>query len=138
MSERIWQALVVLAFAVCAVLAIRLLDRPNPVKQAKPAADSVDVVQAIAVGQERVIGVTGYLFEGGGWEARLCQGRRRGSPPRCVGPFLYAENIDVAQFNVKAGRLDGKPARWVDEQVTLLGRVRGTTITVSQVLSTPK
>jgi len=137
-SARIWQVLIVVAFGACVFFAIRLLDRPSEVRHSKPTNDAVDVVEAIGVGQERELGVTGYLFDGGGWSMRLCQGLRRGSPPECVGPFLYVEGVDVGQFNTKKGTLNDRPQRWVDEQVVLLGRLRGTTLTVSQVLSTPR
>lgn len=135
MVGRVLQVLTFVAFGVCVLLAIRLLNQPNPVKEPK-AGDSLRVADAIWRGQEREVAVTGYLHDGGGWEVRLCNAERRGNPPRCVGPFLYVANLDLGQFNMKKGTVNDRPAQWATEPVTLLGRIRGTEITVSQVLAT--
>ncbi|MDQ1445716.1 MAG: hypothetical protein QOI20_2180, partial [Acidimicrobiaceae bacterium] len=97
---RVLQVLTFLAFGVCVVLAIRLLDRPAEVKEAKAGQGSVGVAEAISVGQERNLGVTGYLFVGGGWPMRLCAARTSARTPRCIGPFLYVENLDQSSFNM--------------------------------------
>ena len=136
MRLRLLQVLTFAAFGLCAFLAFRLLDRPVEIKQPTLPKDSVGVATAIQVGQEREIAVTGYLHEGGGWPTRLCNGRDRADTPRCIGPFLYVERLDLNQFNLEKGTVEKRPVQWVDEPVTLLGRIRGTEITVSQVLGT--
>jgi hypothetical protein len=129
------RVLTVLAFGACVVLAIRLLDRPNPVKQPKAGSNGMRVADAIARAQAQEVAVTGFAFEGGGWPLRLCDSRKSGSPPSCIGPFVYVAGIDRGSFNMKRGRTADRAVYWTADAVTLLGTLQGTELTVSQVLS---
>jgi hypothetical protein len=135
---RVLQVLTVVAVAVCVVLAIRLLNQPSAVKQAKLGEGTIGVAEAIGRAQGKEVAVTGFLMEGPGWPMRLCSALRRGSPPGCVGPFLYVEALDPNAFNMKKGSDDGRPVRWVGDPVTLLGRLSGTELEARQVLATPR
>ncbi len=137
-KERVLQLATLAAFGVVVVMAVRLFTRDDPVKTPEPQPGSVTVLDAIAVGQEQEIAVSGYLFEGAGWPMRLCNARESGDPPRCIGPFLYVEQLDPGRFNAKAGRTEDGEQRWVPEPVTLLGRLKGTELTVREVLTAPQ
>ena len=66
---------------------------------------------------------------------RLCDHRRTGSPPSCIGPFLDLAAVDEGSFALKARR-DGQGhlVEWQVQPVTLVGVVSGTLLTVQQVL----
>lgn len=80
--------------------------------------------------------VRGFVFEGpGGLGLRLCDGRRPGSPPSCIGPFLDLYGPGVDALDLRTGKDDkGRRVRWSPDPVTLLGPVSGARLDVQQVL----
>ena len=139
MSERtgqILRILTVVAFLACGVMAWRLLNGPDPVQRVESDGEALDVMTAIGVSRAKPMTVRGYLFEGPGvFELRMCNGRRGGSPPSCVGPYISLENVDRGSFELREGTVDEGVVRWSPEPVTATGVLVGTLFTVQVVLS---
>jgi len=71
---------------VVVVLALRVLNPPDPVQAAKPRGGEVSVSDALNQGVGKPMAVRGYVFEGpGGLGLRVCNGRKPGSPPSTCG-----------------------------------------------------
>ena len=99
-------------------------------------AGELRVSRAIDVAGPEAVTVRGDVFVGpGGLGLRLCDHRRTGSPPACVGPFLDLAGVNEGSFALRSGRdKRGRTVKWQPESVTLLGSVNGTLMTVEQVL----
>lgn len=137
-TGHVLRILTIAAFVASGVLAWRLLDGSgsNPVEEPDPAAEAYDVKTAIAVSKAQPMTVTGFVFDGpGSVGLRMCNGRRGSNPPRCVGPFLGLEQVDAGSFELRQGKLDGRPYGWSPEPVTMTGILVGTVFTVQVVLN---
>jgi hypothetical protein len=138
MSNRTGQllrALTVLVFVVAGVLFVRLVMPGDAISEVEPRQGELDVADAIAVAGQRPEAVRGYVFKGpGGLGLRLCDGKRNGSPPLCVGPFLELYQVDEGAFGMKTGKTKDGEVRWVNDPLTIRGTIVGTAMTVSEVL----
>ncbi len=120
---------------IAAWLLYRLFTPDAPTQTPEPRAGETSVAIAINVAATEPLAVRGYVFQGpGGLGLRLCQGRQRGDPPNCLGPFLDLDGVNETSFSLRPGRIDGNPMQWSEEPVTLVGPVVGTRMTVQQVL----
>lgn len=137
MSLRVARALrilTLLGLGAIVILAVRLLDAPPPEQSPAPRGGEFSVQDAIRRGG-RELAVRGYVFEGpGGLGLRLCNARRRGDPPSCIGPFVELDGADAGTFNLSEGRIEGVAIRWSPDPLTIVGPVDGVRLYVQQVL----
>jgi hypothetical protein len=126
-------------FAVAIVMVIRLAfvgdDSSKEPEVAEPVAGSVTVADAISGGHkaDATLAVRGFLFEGGGTGVRLCPRRKPTKPPVCLGPYLDVYELDVHGLPFKSGTFLGRRVRWLDQPVTVYGKVLGTALTADSV-----
>lgn len=117
-------------------VAFQVFSSPPEDEHIESGRDGLRVNDAIQKISPTPVAVRGFVFEGpGGLGLRLCDGRRPGSPPSCIGPFLDLYGPGVDALDLRAGEDDkGRPVRWSPEPVTLLGPVSGARLDVQQVL----
>ena len=140
MTLRTAQALRVLTLLGAAVLLVGVLSKfvfaPEPKdEEVELSSDERGVADAIRRSTGAQMAVRGYVFEGpGGLALRLCDGRKPGDPPTCIGPFVELSGPGLGALALEDGSLDGRRVRWSDDPVTLLGPVDGAAMVVEQVL----
>ena len=126
----------VMAGVLVAVALTKLFAAPPKDEHIEPTTGTLTVNDAIQKISATPLAVRGFVFEGpGGLRLRLCDSRKPGSPPSCIGPFLdlYGPGIDA--LDLRTGRDDeGRRVRWSPDPVTLLGPVGGARLDVQQVL----
>ena len=133
-TARVLRVLTLIGLAAVVLSAVRLLDAPPPDQTVEARAGEFSVQDAIRRGG-RQLAVRGYVFDGpGGLALRLCNGRRRGDPPTCLGPFVELDGADRGTFNLEEGKVDDEVVRWSPEPITLVGPVEGARLNVQQVL----
>lgn len=140
-GARLLRALTIAVFVavlvVAGTLAYRTLTPGEPQSVATPAADELNVAEAINGPDTGVVIVRGHVFDGpGGLGLRLCHGRQNTSPPLCLGPFLDLDGVNEGSFSFEEAKLDdGGEVRWVEEPMALRGTVHdGTRLQVGQIL----
>ena len=136
MTVRTANVLRILTFVGAAVLIVGVLSKFVFAPEREPdevqlKSDERSVAEAIRFSTLKPMGVRGYVFDGpGGLGLRLCDGRKPGDPPSCIGPF-----IDVSGPGLGAVPLEeGAGVRWSDDAVTFFGVVDGPAMVVEQVL----
>ena len=115
---------------------VKLFASPAEDEHITAGGGTLTVTEAIQKISREPVPVRGFVFEGpGGLGLRLCDGRRPGSPPSCIGPFLDLYGPAVNALDLRTGE-DGKGRRirWSPDPVTLLGPVTGARLDVQQVL----
>ena len=126
----------VLAGLLVLGVVLKLFASPPEDEHVESGRDGLRVNDAIQKISPQPVAVRGFVFEGpGGLGLRLCDGRRPGSPPSCIGPFLdlYGPGVDALELRTgKDG--DGRRVRWSPDPVTLFGPVSGARLDVQQVL----
>jgi hypothetical protein len=124
----------VLVFVLVGVLGYRAMRvvRRGP-EQPKLRSSERSVPQAMATTGTALITVRGYVFDGGGTGLRLCTGRVRHDPPRCLGPFLDLYGVDRGSFDMKSGRDLSRTVYWSADTVGLYGTVLGSRMDVVQI-----
>jgi hypothetical protein len=129
------QVATIAAFVASGFLLYRLVARDDPYEQARADAGALPVRDAIGVSRGETMAVRGFVFDGpGARELRLCDGRKTGHPPRCLGPFVSLHNADAGQLILRRGvDPDEGPVLYSDEPVTLVGTLLGTILTVQVV-----
>ena len=133
-TARLLRVLTLLGLAGVVLAGVRLLDAPPPEQTPEPRPGELSVQEGIWQGGRR-LAIRGYVFEGpGGLALRLCNARRRGDPPSCIGPFVELDGADAGTFNLEEGRADGLVVRWSPDPLTLVGPLDGVRLNVQQVL----
>lgn len=141
MTARTANVLRIATFVVFALVALVLVYRfavgsGDDVDEVELGSGELQVDVAIAVAGRESVTVRGYVFSGpGSAPLRICNGIERGSPPRCIGPYLALEGVNEGSFNFREGEDDGRPMKWVPDPVALHGRIAGTVMTVDQILN---
>jgi hypothetical protein len=132
---RALRVLTVVVFGLVAVLAFRAVrDRQTrPPERAQTSSTERTVPQAMATLGTAPLTVRGFVFDGGGTGLRMCAGRIRHSPPRCLGPFLDLYGTDRGFFDMARGTDLGRTVWWSKEAVALYGTVVGTRMDVAQI-----
>jgi hypothetical protein len=133
---RVLQVATIVAFGGCAVLLYRIV-APGPTYE-QPELDGkvIKVRDAIAVSKAEPLTVRGFVFQGpGARELRLCDGRKTGSPPSCIGPFVSIRNADRGQFVLEQATAGSEGTVYYSAgSVSIIGTVVGTVLTVDVVL----
>lgn len=130
---QVLRVLTVLAALGVVFMVYRIFAAPDPVERVPPRSQALTVTAALNQPGTGPFDVQGFVFVGAGWdELRLCDARRRGDPPGCIGPFLYISGVTAADFDLEEGQTDAGVIRWSD-RVVLTGTVVGTEITVASI-----
>jgi hypothetical protein len=125
---------VVLA-ALVVVGLLRFFDTPPEREKLELRGGERGVADAIRNSSGRTMTVRGYVFEGpGGLGLRLCDGRKPGDPPRCIGPFIDLGGPGVVSLALEEATVERARVRWSDESAALVGVVDGASMVVEQVL----
>jgi hypothetical protein len=80
------------------------------------------------------IAVRGYVYDDGSF-LQLCDGLTEEDPPRCRGPVLLLEGLDLARLALERAEIEGTTILYTAEPVVLGGKVDGTVLDVVEVLS---
>ena len=126
-------------FALAIALVIRLAfvggDSSDKPEVAELAGGAVSVPEAISGrhAADKTLAVRGFLFDGGGTGVRLCPRRKPTKPPVCLGPYLDVYGLDLHGLPLKSGKAFGRTLRWLDDPVTVYGKVLGTALTADSV-----
>jgi hypothetical protein len=126
----------VMAGVLVALVVSRFFADPPKDEHIDPARGTFTVNEAVQKISPTPIPVRGFVFEGpGGLGLRLCDSRKPGSPPSCIGPFLDLQGQGIDALDLRSGKDDhGRRIRWSPDPVTLLGPVHGARLDVQQVL----
>ena len=128
------RVLTVLAAVGVGVMVYRILNPPGAVDRPPEAGQTLSVSQTLGKGGTGPFDVRGYVFLGGGWtDLRLCDARRRGDPPGCIGPFLYLAGVEASDFDLDSGRGDDGEVQWSKGRVVVSGTLVGTELTVGTI-----
>ena len=115
---------------------VKVFAGPAEDEHIESGGGTLTVTEAIQKFSREPLAVRGFVFEGpGGLGLRVCDGRRPGSPPSCIGPFLDLYGPGVDALDLRTGKDgEGRRIRWSPDPVTLLGPVSGARLDVQQVL----
>jgi hypothetical protein len=102
-------------------------DRGSPAAGAPAPGGALTVEEALAYEGNEPVLVAGHVLARDG-KVRLCSGFAESHPPQCAGPALVVEGLAVSKV---ADTRSAGGITWTDDPVELLGRVRGTTLVVS-------
>lgn len=95
---------------------------------------ALSVMDAINRNPTVPFAVRGYVYDDGAF-LQLCNGLVDGAPPRCRGPVLLLQDLDLARLNLEEGEQDGTAVRYSAEPVILGGTIDGTQMAVVEVLN---
>lgn len=131
---RVMWGAIALVLALLVFQVAKALTGDSAPRQATPQRGEITVDQALSSAPQRAVAVRGYVFTRRGFPPQLCSGKSSSDPPRCTGPFLSVDNLDLARLDLRTGTANGTPVGWTRETVALLGILNAATITVQEIL----
>jgi hypothetical protein len=134
---RLLRVLTLLALFAVAVVAYLTFFGSNAETRQFPEvqAGETAVAAALDASPTRRLTVRGYVFDDAG-PLRICHGRWKAEPPRCIGPYLELDRVDAGSFELERGEdRFGNAVLWSDDEVVLVGTVLGPRMTVISVLA---
>ncbi|HUQ39458.1 MAG TPA: hypothetical protein VM030_04840 [Acidimicrobiales bacterium] len=129
----LWVAIVIALLLLVLQVGKALTGDSTP-RAAKAGAGEITVDEALTRAPRRAVAVRGYVFTRRGFPPQLCSGKKPGDPPRCSGPFLSIDNLDLGRLALKTGSDNGIPVGWTPEPIALLGQLNAASITVQEIL----
>lgn len=129
----LWAAIAVLVLVLVIQVASALRGEPSST-MAEPLKGELSVNDALSTATRRRVAVRGYVFTREGFPPQLCSGIHKSRPPRCYGPSLTLEGLDLSRLDLKSGSDEGTPVGWIDEPVALLGTLNAALMRVQEVL----
>lgn len=136
MFWRVFGAIVVALLVVAGVRAF-FTDEPDEdeeFQEAESDDEALSVLDAINRNPQVPFAVRGWVYDDGAF-LQLCHGFSTDGEPRCKGPVLLLQNLDVARLDLERGEWNGEEVRYTAEPVILGGTIDGTQMAVVEILS---